>query len=270
MEEGEGHRDWLGDRVTEDSAGLPWSLTPSDCTFEDVISLAKRDPSDLSLLRACVYWEYAREMPTMRNLEGHARRLGLCASQLSQFQPFRFSQLAGFPARSWNELNGKQRRMVAGYLVNPDVFFSTDLAMAALLIDGMGRRSRGPVAVIAIPKSVWISGAPKRNIGYIERLLRNEFGTCADHQHRHHRGQKLNDYAKALRVLCYNRIRTMEGNSKASAFLEQLRGDNIKVKLRSPSDGREQLTRTAQKLFPFLCRDEIPLHALYRFGSERR
>lgn len=77
--------EWTGRRRDTNTIPSPWPLVEGDYDFEQVIGKAKKSPDFFGILRACVLWEYAREMPTMRTLDAKWSELKISGMRLPRF-----------------------------------------------------------------------------------------------------------------------------------------------------------------------------------------
>jgi hypothetical protein len=220
-------------------------------------------------LRACVFWEFARESPTFCYIPALGKALDastLTSDDKYRLWKFRMGRVRGFPDTPWQEVGVEVQDDVVRQLFSPHVMVYGSLEKGRFALDETIRQriERGELPlsgmVIVVTESSWRNhGREQIRDEIYRKLLRPNAGSSTEvvttnpwHGFNRHHLQS------ALRTLGYCRVRTHSEQHEADKWLESLRSGGAEVKIRDWEDARKRAQEWFRRLFPWLPPEELP------------
>ena len=249
-----------------------WKIQTAEHDFEKLIEGAKKNSRGLDRLRACVFWEFARESETIRHepkLEKALAGSSLTRDEKYRLGQFRTGQLADFPERPWLDLPTAAQDSFIKTLLSPEVLFYPSIGAGAAALQTVVERNRkraektGSGMVIVLTEASWRRHG-REELGKIvaeaisrPQDVKGELVKTASPWH----GLKHDHFASALRILGYCRVRTDFGQAKANEYERKLNtSERRKLKVRDWEQARERTNHYFHRFFPWLPDSELPLH----------
>lgn len=251
-------------------------MLPTDYDFEEFIAALADRSEELEMLNAAVIWEYARESAALCDPDQRATlfsepEIAGDAETLRQLTPLKCSD---FPNTPWLRLSERAKRNISDYFNDGRIHCFHQLSAAPHWFhfdpsakDPWLNEKKFEKRVFVVTKRTLERYGHDKLVEEIGEHLRRFRQKAQVKAKTIGRGKRRDTFVKALRMLGYVRVSSIQGQNAAREFHAELKKKGFSARIRSISDARDFVQKQKLKLFPFLPKNDALLSAASRLNS---